>query len=52
MSQIKEKLTIQSIQTEGMAMTNFTNYEKRQFVDFIQKYPCIIYTTNSLKYKY
>ena len=27
----------------------FTNYQKRQLVDFLKKYPCIIYVKSYLK---
>ena len=43
---------IMEIKTKGMTMANFTNYQKRQLVDFLKKYPCIIYVTNCLEYKH
>ena len=32
-----------------IATIHFTNYQKRQFVDFLKKYPYIIYVKNCLE---
>ena len=35
-----------------MSCTYFTNHQKRQLVDFLKKYSCIIYVTNCLEHKF
>ena len=49
-NQIKDKE--KNIPLINLKMTiNITNDLKRQFVDFLKKYPCITYVTNYLAFK-
>ena len=35
-----------------MTTIYFSNHQKRQLVDFLKKYPCIIYVKNCLEYEF
>ena len=35
-----------------MTAIYFTNHQKRQLVDFLKKYPCIIYVKKCLEYEF